>query len=71
MLVDNFADLLPLVRALSNQRAVRAEKVLKEELVEFMSRAVVILVNPTNEHFSEQHGVGEGAVDGAQAAKED
>ena len=71
VLEDNFTDLLPLVRTLTNKRAVRAEQMLEEELVKVVLRAVVVLVDPVDEHLGEQHCVGEGAVYGAEAAEED
>ena len=70
MLEDNFADLLALVGTLTDERAVGAEEVLEEEFVEFVLRAVIIFVDPVDQHLGEQHGVGEGAVDGAETAEE-
>jgi len=70
VLEDNFADLLALVGTLADERAVGAEEVLEEEFVEFVLRAVIIFVDPVDQHLGEQHGVGEGTVDGAETAEE-
>jgi len=48
MCKDNFANLLPLVGALTDQRAVASEKVLGEEFQEIGLRTVFIFVNMAN-----------------------
>jgi hypothetical protein len=54
MSVNYFADLLPLVRALTNKRAVAPEQMLGEELKEVVLRTVFVFVDMANQNFGEE-----------------
>ena len=60
---DELADLLALVRALLDERAVVSEQVLGEELVEFVPRCILILVNLYCKLLAEHESVCETAID--------
>lgn len=51
---DDFADLLPLVGAFTDERAVASEQMLGEEFEEVILRTVFVLVNVANQDLSEQ-----------------
>ena len=60
--VDDFTDLLSLVRALTDQRAVTPEQVLGEELKEVSLRTVFVFVDTGNQNLSEEQSVGESTI---------
>jgi hypothetical protein len=54
MSVNDFADLLPLVRALTDKRAVAPEQMLGEEFKEVVLRTVFVFVDMANQNFGEE-----------------